>query len=80
MNGPLKLVADNPGVKPLCRTSGAALHALANRLAAGVRAGDAAGVRSAVAREALSPIGIAAVATWMLRAGLNESEIMSVMG
>jgi hypothetical protein len=45
-----------------------------------VRSGDAVAVRAEVRRAELPPICIAAVATWMLRAGLDEAEILSVMG
>jgi hypothetical protein len=80
MKGGLRLVVDNPEATVRGHLRGAALHQLADCLTMAVRSGDAVAVRAEVRRAELPPICIAAVATWMLRAGLDEAEILSVMG
>lgn len=79
MNTQLRLVADNPHVVSRDRADGTALRQLAERLILAVRVGGAEAARRAAASERLSPIGIAAVAAWMVRAGVSEREILRVI-
>lgn len=75
----LKLVTGNPAATSGTRPDGRELHQLADRLIEAVRAGCQESAQDLVSRYELSPFGVAAVATWMSRAGLSEAEILAVM-
>lgn len=75
----LQLVADNPGPARPVRLDARALHSLADKLAGTLRAGRSDLARATVRQLSLSPIGIAAVATWMLRQGVSEADILRLV-
>lgn len=79
MSTHLRLVADNPSSISQPRLDGRALHDLADRLTAQVQAGHANYAQVLVSLQKLSPLGIATIATWMVRAGLSEAEILNVV-
>lgn len=79
MPNALKLVAANPQPAARERLTAHGLHRLADQFVRDIRAGRIAKARGVAAERHLPPIGIAAVATWMARAGASESEILSVV-
>lgn len=79
MRTQLRLVTNNPDPLPCQHMSGPALHRLADHLTEQVRAGNTDLARRAVSDVCLNPLGVAAVATWMYRAGLSEDQIIEVV-
>ena len=79
MTNALKLVADNPQPGRHERLSAHGLHRLADQFLRDIRAGRVAKARGIAFELHLPPIGIAAIATWMTRAGASEAEILSVV-
>lgn len=79
MNSALKLVADNSRPALGGRLDARSLHRLADQFLRDIRAGRIAKARSIAAEQHLPPIGIAAIATWMSRAGASEAEILSIV-
>jgi len=79
MTAHLRLVSDNPDPWPSVRLDARALHRLADRLTAEIRAGHYEAAHRLVFRQKLSPFGVAIVATWMNKAGLGEGEILDVL-
>ncbi|MDP1525527.1 MAG: hypothetical protein Q8M20_06940 [Rhodocyclaceae bacterium] len=79
MSAALRLVASNPHPTGRRRVDAATLHRLADQLTAQVQAGNDRLAHAQVVNEQLNPLGVAAVATWMSRAGLSESQILAVM-
>ena len=79
MTSPLKLVAVNNQPEKRERLTARGLHQLADQFIRDVRAGRIAKARGVASERHLPPIGIAAVAMWMARAGMSEAEILSVV-
>jgi hypothetical protein len=79
MSASLRLVASNTHPTGHRRVDAATLHRLADHLTAQVQAGNDRLAHALVVNEHLNPLGVAAVATWMSRAGLSESQILAVM-
>ncbi len=75
----LKLVSDNPISVSSTRLDGRALHQLADVLTEEVRAGRYELAHFLASLHKLSPFAIAVVATWMVKAGLSEAEILNVV-
>jgi hypothetical protein len=75
----LRLVSSNPQQIPEHHHDGAALHRLALRLTAHVRAGNTHFAHALAGIEALTPIEMGIVSCWMVRAGIDESQILTVM-
>lgn len=79
MKNALRVVAGNPESTSKGRIDAHSLHRLANQFLRDIRAGRLVKARGIIAESRLSPIGIAAIATWMTRAGASEAEILSVV-
>lgn len=79
MSALLRLVASNTRSTGCRRVDAATLHRLADHLTAQVQAGNDRQAHALVVNQQLNPIGVAAVATWMSRAGLSESQILAVI-
>lgn len=79
MQAQLRLASSNAHPAPGRKLSIVALHRLAERLIGQVRTGKAAQAHAMIAKERLSPLGIAVLATWMYRAGLSEGQILEVV-
>jgi hypothetical protein len=79
MGAKLRLVSDNPHPVSGHRLDGAGLHGLANRLMDHVAAGFTGFAHAVVETEHLSPMDTAVIATWMVRAGLSEAQILAVI-
>ena len=75
----LRLVSSNPQRTPGHHHAGAALHALALCLAGHARKGNTRIAHAIAHAEALTPIEIGIVSTWMVQAGINEAKILSVL-
>ncbi len=79
MRTQLRLIASNPQRAAGHLHAGAALHALALCLVRHVQ-NDKARIAHAIAEaEALTPIEIGIVSTWMVQAGIVEAQILSVL-
>ncbi len=79
MRTQLRLIANNPQRAAGHHHAGAALHALALCLAGHVRKGKA-GIAHAIAQaEALTPIEIGIVSTWMIQEGIAETQILAAL-
>ena len=75
----LRLASSNPQRAPGHHHAGAALHSLALCLAHHVHSGRT-GLAHAIAEaEALTPIEIGIVSTWMVKASIAESQILAVL-
>lgn len=74
----LRLVSSNPQRAPGHHHAGAALHHLAQRLAAMVQDGNIGFARAIARAELLTPIEIGVVCTGMVQAGIAESRILAV--
>jgi hypothetical protein len=80
MSAQLQLVVVNqPPPKRARHHDAIELRQLASRLSGHVRSGYVGFAHAAVQNEALSPIEVGIVATWMFRSGLSESQILAVM-
>lgn len=75
----LRLIASNPQRVAGHHHAGAALHSLALCLARHVHNGKAGVAHTIAAAEALTPIEIGIVSTWMVQAGIVEAQILSVL-
>lgn len=75
----LRLVSSNPQRVPGHHHNGATLHKLALRLTGHVQAGNTGFAHAIAGIEALTPIEMGVVSTWMARAGVAESQILAVM-
>lgn len=79
MNTHLKLVSDHPVSAPTARLNGRELHQLADMLINEVKAGRLEVARFLASLQRLSPFAIAVIATWMTKAGLDETQILNVV-
>jgi hypothetical protein len=79
MGTQLRLIASNPQRTAGHHHAGAALHALALCLARHVRSGKPRIAHAVAKAEALTPIEIGIVSTWMVQAGIVEAQILSVL-
>ena len=79
MTSTLKLVVANEQPVTQGRLTAQGLHQLADQFIRDIRAGRLTKARGVASELHLPPIGIAAVATWMSRAGASEAEILSVV-
>jgi len=75
----LRLVSNNPRWVPGHHHDGTTLHQLALRLTGHVRAGNTRFAHALAEVEALTPIEMGIISSWMAQAGLVESEILAVM-
>lgn len=75
----LQLVSDNPGPSSPARLDARTLHSLADKLAGAVHAGRGDLARILMRQLCLPPIGIAAVATWMVRQGVSEADVLKLV-
>jgi len=79
MGTQLRLIASNPQRAAGHHHALAALHALALCLARHVRSGKPHIAHAVAKAEALTPIEIGIVSTWMVQAGIVEAQILSVL-
>jgi hypothetical protein len=79
MSAHLRLVANNRISGTRVRVDGRALHALADRLTEEIQCGRREAAHVLASRQHLSPFGVAIVATWMVKAGVSEAEIIGVV-
>lgn len=79
MSSNLRLVSNNPQCVPGHHHDGATLHRLALRLTGHVRAGNTYFAHALAGIEALTPIEMGIVSSWMACAGLAESQILAFM-
>lgn len=79
MSAHLQLVVNQPSLSRARHHDAKALQQLAYRLSGHVRSGYVGFAHAAAQNEALSPIEVGIVATWMFRSGLSESQILAVM-
>ena len=79
MNAHLQLVVNQPSPNRTPHHDANELRQLASRLTGHIRSGYVGFAHAAARNEALSPIEVGIVATWMFRSGLSESQILAVM-
>jgi|JI10StandDraft_1071094.scaffolds.fasta_scaffold260951_2 hypothetical protein len=79
MRTQLRLIASNPQRAAGHLHAGAALHALALCLVHHVQNDRARTAHEIAEAEALTPIEIGIVSTWMVQAGIVEAQILSVL-
>lgn len=79
MSANLRLVSNNPNRVSGHHHEAAELHRLAQRLTGHVQAGNTGFAHAIAGFEALTPIEMGLVSSWMAQAGIAESEILSVM-
>lgn len=75
----LQLVSDHAVPGQAARLGAHELHGLADRLTVALRAGRGDRARAMLRQLRLSPIGIAAIATWMTRQGVSEADILKLV-